>query len=64
MAHYVNFVVLMHFAFTRKGFDQVFKICKFQCIVTCDVLVLELEHKFLDYELMNALGIIYPQYWV
>jgi hypothetical protein len=61
MAHYVDFVILMHSAFTQKGFDQVINV---QCIVACDVLVLELEHKFLDSELMNALGIIYPQYWV
>jgi hypothetical protein len=57
-------VILMQFAFTRKGFDQVFKDFKVQCIVACDLLVLELEQKNLDYELMNALGIIYPQYWV
>jgi hypothetical protein len=62
MAHYVDFLILMHFAITRKGFDQVIKVFKVQCIVACDVLVLELEYKFFNYELMNALGIIYSQY--
>jgi hypothetical protein len=64
MAHYVDSVIFMQFAFIRKGFDQVIKVFKVQCIVACDVLVLKLEHKFLDYELMDVLGIIYPQYWV
>jgi hypothetical protein len=28
-----------------------------------DVLVVELEHRFQDHELMNVLELIYPQYW-
>jgi hypothetical protein len=34
---------------------------KNQCIY---VLILELERRFSTQELMNAIGIVYPQYWV
>jgi len=37
---------------------------KVQCTITCDLLVIKLKRRFLDHELMNALGIIYPQYWL
>jgi len=30
----------------------------------CDLLVLELEWRFSNHELMNVLGIIYSQYWL
>jgi hypothetical protein len=29
---------------------------------TYDLLVTELEHRFLDHELMNVFGVVYPQY--
>jgi len=37
---------------------------KAQCTIACDLLVCELEGKFLNHELMNVLGIIYSQYWL
>ncbi len=37
---------------------------KVQCTIACDLLVRELEGKFLNHELMNVLGIIYSQYWL
>jgi hypothetical protein len=64
-SHMVHFVVNLtskHFLLTRKHFDQAIRVVKVQCTTTCDLLVLELEHRFLDHELMNVLGIIYPQY--
>jgi hypothetical protein len=37
---------------------------KAQCVVACDLLVIELECKFLNHELMDIFGVIYPQYWL
>ncbi len=37
---------------------------KAQCTIACDLLVRELEGKFLNHELMNVLGIIFSQYWL
>jgi hypothetical protein len=37
---------------------------KVQYTTTCDLLVIELECKFSNYELMNVFGVIYPQYWL
>jgi hypothetical protein len=48
----------------QEGFDQAIKVVKVQCTATCDLLVFELERKFPNHKLMNALGIIYPQYWL
>jgi hypothetical protein len=35
-----------------------------QCTIGCDLLVFELEGKFLNHKLINVLGIIYSQYWL
>jgi hypothetical protein len=32
---------------------------KAHCTIACDLLVIELERRFPNHELMNALGIIY-----
>jgi hypothetical protein len=37
---------------------------KAQYTTTCDLLVIELECKFSNYELMNVFRVIYPQYWL
>jgi hypothetical protein len=60
-SHMVHFIVTLigeHFLVIWKSFDQVVKD---QCTATCDLLVLELEQRFPNHELMNVLGIIYPQ---
>jgi len=64
MVHCVDSLIGMYFVVTQKGFDQAITFVKAQCTntTTCDLLVTKLEQKFSDHELMNAFGIIYPQY--
>jgi len=59
MVHCVDSLSGIHFVVTREGFDQIITFVKVQCIIACDLLVIELERRFLDHELMNVLGIIY-----
>jgi hypothetical protein len=37
---------------------------KCSCDVASEMFVIELESPFVDLELMNALGIVYPQFWM
>jgi hypothetical protein len=37
---------------------------KVQCFVTGDMLISKLNRWFVDFKLMNALGIVYPQFWM
>jgi hypothetical protein len=62
MVHYVDYLNGIHFAIIWKGFDQTITSMKVQCIVAYDLLVIELKWRFIDHELMDALGIIHPQY--
>ncbi len=59
MVHYVDFLIGIHSIVTSEGFDQIITFVKAQYIVARDLLVIELEWRFLNHELMNALGIIY-----
>jgi hypothetical protein len=60
MAHFVTALTTKHSLVTQKHFDQVIKVVKVHYIVTCVLLVLELEWRFLDHDLMSVIGIIYP----
>jgi hypothetical protein len=60
MVHYVDFLIGIHSTIIWEGFDQAITSMKVQCTIAHDLLVIELEWKFLDHELINALGIIYP----
>jgi hypothetical protein len=60
MVHSIVVLIGKHFPVTHKGFDQNIIIVKSQCTTTCDLLILELEQRFSDHELMNVLGITYP----
>jgi len=64
MVHFFIALINEHSAVILEHFDQVIKVFKAHYITTCVLLVLELEWRFLDHELMNVLGIIYPQYWL
>jgi hypothetical protein len=37
---------------------------KLQCVSTTKKLIFELGNCFLFHELMDALGVVYPQYWL
>ncbi len=62
MVHSIITLTSEHSLVIQEGFDQAIKVVKVQCIITCDLLVFELEWRFPNHELMNALRIIYPQY--
>jgi hypothetical protein len=64
MVHFVIALMNEHSPIILEHFDQVIKVVKVHYIVTCVLLVLELEWRFLDHKLMNVLGIIHPQYWL
>ncbi len=62
MVHYVDFLNGIHFIVTQGGFDQIITFVKVQCTIVYDLLVTKLKQMFPNQELMNALGIIYPQH--
>jgi hypothetical protein len=35
-----------------------------QYSTTIDMLIIELDQQFMNSELMNAIGIMYPQFWI
>jgi hypothetical protein len=64
MVHFVDSLINIHSIVSPKGFHQTIRTIKVPCIVAYDLVVFELEQRFLDHKLMNDLGIIYPQYWL
>jgi hypothetical protein len=60
MVHSIDLLNNVNFIITCDDFEVANKVVKAQCIVACDLLVTELEHRFSNHELMNALGVIYP----
>jgi len=60
MVHSIHLLNTVNFIITCDDFEVANKVVKTQCIVACDLLVIELEHRFSNHELMNALGVIYP----
>ena len=49
---------------TRADFASVVSSVKAQCRDAAEMLVLELDVRFSEVELMNSLGIVFPQYWI
>jgi hypothetical protein len=62
MVHFVDSLISTHSTVIPKGFHQTIRSINVPYIVVYDLVVHELEQRFLDHELMNDLGIIYPQY--
>jgi hypothetical protein len=60
MVHSIDSLNNVNFIITCDDFEVSTKVVKAQCIVACDLLVTELEHRFSNHEFMNALGVIYP----
>lgn len=61
MVHFVNPLIVFQFPITH---DATIIIVKAQCITKSNLLLTKLKCKFLNHELMNALRIIYSQYWL
>ena len=49
---------------TRADFASVVSSVKGQCCDAAEMLVLELDVRFPEVELMNLLSIVFPQYWI
>ncbi len=64
MVCFFDYLINIHSIIIQEGFDQVIRGVKVQCTIACDLLVFELEGKFLNHELINVLRIIYSQYWL
>jgi hypothetical protein len=60
--HIVDSLTNIHFVITHDVFEVAMKAMKAQCIAACDLSIIELEHRFLNHELMNSLRVIFPQY--
>jgi len=64
VVHYVDPLINIHSLIICDGFEIDILTMKVQGIVAGDLLIIELECKFLDHKLMtNVIGVIYPQYW-
>ena len=48
----------------QVAFDNILSSIKGQCCDAVEMLIAELGKRFPDHELMNALGIVFPQYWL
>jgi hypothetical protein len=48
----------------RAAFDDILSSIKGQCRDAAEMLIAELGKRFPDHKLMNALGIVFPQYWL
>ncbi len=60
--HSIEPLVGFHSPNTYDDFEIIIIVVKAQHITTRDLLVIELECKFSNHELMNALEVIYPKY--
>jgi hypothetical protein len=62
MVHFVDHLTSIHSLVTLKGFEVVILVMKTHCAISCDLLIIELKHRFLDHEWMNVFMVIYPRY--
>lgn len=62
MVHFVDLLTVVHFTITHDGFETIIKTIKAQYIVVYALIIIELECRFLDHELMDAFQNIYPRY--
>jgi hypothetical protein len=52
----------VHFTITHDGFEAIIKTIKAQYTIAYALMIIKLECRFLDHELMDTLQILYPQY--
>jgi hypothetical protein len=48
----------------RADFDGVVASVKGQCRDAAELLIGELDKRFSDFELMNSMAIVFPQFWL
>jgi hypothetical protein len=61
MVHYVDPLTSLHPLVSHDVFETTIIVKKDQCIVPCDLFVIELVNRFLNDELINVFGVIYSQ---
>ena len=49
---------------SKADFEGAIASVKGQCRDACEVLIVELDKRFPDFELMNTLAIVFPQFWL
>jgi hypothetical protein len=59
MVHYVDLLGGFHPLVLCNDFETIITMGKVECTITFNLLAIELKCRFLDYELMNVLGVIY-----
>jgi hypothetical protein len=49
---------------SREDFCTLVSSVKGQCAAAAELLISQLKRRFPDYDIMEALGVIFPQYWL
>ncbi len=62
MVHFVDLLIGVHFTIIHDSFETIIKTIKAQYIVAYALIIIELECRFLNHELMDAFQNNYPQY--
>ena len=63
-AHLTDYVTEVRKYVGREEFDIVVSAVKGQCKAIAELLISQLEKRFPKSEIMEALGIVFPQYWL
>jgi hypothetical protein len=48
----------------KEEFDIAMSVVKGQCKAAAKLLISQLEKRFPNSEIMEALGVVFPQYWL
>jgi hypothetical protein len=63
-AHMVDLVSGEKKSISREDFCALVSSVKGQCAAAAELLISQLERRFPDCDIMEALGVIFPQYWL
>jgi hypothetical protein len=64
LAHLTDYVTGMRKSVGREEFDIAVSAVKGQCKVVAEFLISQLEKRFPNSKIMEALGVVFPQYWL
>jgi hypothetical protein len=60
----IDYVSGLSKSVSREEFNAAFSAVKGQCKAAAELLISQLEKRFPNSEIMEALGIVFPQYWL
>jgi hypothetical protein len=60
----IDYVRGLSKSMSREKFDAAVSAVKGQCKAAVELLISQLEKRFPNSKIMEALGIVFPQYWV